>query len=191
MAPPRLTLLVALLLLLVVPAYSWSLRNGRRFSAVASALLLNIQNPALALSSEPVQVVAAERQSEANFDEFIVRLDKGEFDEVVFYGIRPTYLVATEKGTGKPLLVRDGFPAYDDPLSPSGPQQAIAKVQHTPGTICVQDISEALALSKTAKREGAQRPLVSSSAFPKEYAYTRDEASGTYLVNGNDPKRGQ
>jgi len=162
-------------------------------SFAAGAILLgpltSFVAPAQAEQAEAALVTADARKTEASFADFVVALDAGKYSRVTFYGIRPTYLIAEEKESGRPVLVSQGFPAYDDPLSPSGPAQAIAKVQHTPGVICMQDISDALKLAKTSKIS-ATKPMLSSSAFPREYAYTRAE-DGTYVVNGNDPRRGQ
>ena len=151
--------------------------------------------PVLAAAELPSAstITASSLGEEASFAEFLTALDSGKIEKVVFVGIRPSSLIAYEKGgSGKPVFVRDGFPAYDDPLSPSGPTQAIAKVQHTPGVACFQDISDVMALRKTKGTVAGPtlRPMLSHAAYPTEYAYMKD-ADGTYKVSGNDPRRGQ
>ena len=61
------------------------------------------------------------------FERFVQSLDNGEVNKVVFQGINPTYATAYYKN-GEVFVVKEGFPYYNDPLSPSGPAQAIAKV---------------------------------------------------------------
>lgn len=150
--------------------------------------------PVLAAAELPpsASTTASSLGEEASFAEFLTALDSGKIEKVVFVGIRPSSLIAYEKGSGKPVFVRDGFPAYDDPLSPSGPTQAIAKVQHTPGVACFQDISDVLALRKTKGTVAGPtlRPMLSHAAYPTGYAYMKD-ADGTYKVSGNDARRGQ
>ena len=104
------------------------------------------------------------------FQVFVQNLDHGDISKVVFEGINPTYLTAYYK-TGEVSVVKDGFPYYNDPLSPSGPAQAIAKVQHTPGVICQQDISDVLMKSKTRKSKDVPiiKPMLQHSAYPKSF----------------------
>ena len=128
-----------------------------------------------------------------NFQNFLVSLDKGEISKVVFKGIRPESCTAYFKD-GHSEVIIDGFPSYDDPRSPSGPLQgniffhvcpnfnpvlqyiylfllAIAKVQHTPGVVCEQDVSEVLRLASKAKKASSAytvRPMMSHSAYPSE-----------------------
>lgn len=105
-----------------------------------------------------------------SFPELLRALDNGEVRRVVFKGIRPEYCLAYFKD-GTVATIREGFPSFDDPRSPSGPTQAIARVQHTPGVVCEQDISDLLVLSKTRKRPvpTENRQMLSHSAYPKEY----------------------
>ena len=51
------------------------------------------------------------------------------------------------------------------PLSPSGPAQAIALVQHTPGVLVEQDLSDIFKKSRTALYSGP-KPML-QSAYPK------------------------
>lgn len=128
--------------------------------------------------------------AETDFQSFLNLLDGGKIEKVTFYGIRPTYLIANLKEDGKSFLVKEGFPAYDDPLSPSGPSQAIAKVQHTPGVTCYQDISDAMILSKTRRITTVDlKPMLSHSSFPEDYAYIKEASRYKVKPVGNDPKR--
>ena len=100
-----------------------------------------------------------------SFEEFVPYLRGGNVQRVVFRGISPTYLTAYNKD-GTSLLVEEGFPSFDDPLSPSGPTQAIALVQHTPGVVVEQDLSDLFKKSKTAKKYGGPKPML-QSVYPK------------------------
>jgi len=66
------------------------------------------------------------------FDTFLQELEDGKIKKVIFVGINPSYLQAYDS-SGNTYEVKQGFPSYNDPKSPSGPAQVIAKVQHTPG----------------------------------------------------------
>jgi len=144
----RLCLLISLGLLLVYctsAAGPDKLRHRVARSALASHMI------AFSLLN-PLQPVLAEDSAEVSksFPEFVTALDNGEIKRVVFKGIRPEFCLAYFKD-GTVATVKEGFPSFDDPKSPSGPAQAIAKVQHTPGVVCEQDIADVLALSKTRK----------------------------------------
>ena len=140
--------------------------NANTRAAVAALLLAG--------SNAAMPALPAFAQDSITFTEFKKKLNEGVYDRVVFVGIRPTYLEAFEKG-GAAFVVQDGFPAFDDPLSPSGPAQAIALCQHTPGVVCMQDISDVMQLSKTKKQlgEGGKKilPMLSHSSYMNEYAY--------------------
>ena len=189
---------LCILILLSIPVRAWlQLPRVLKRAVAASGMVFAMSggSPLLAAEVSPSTTAAVSLGAEASFAEFLTALDNGKIEKVVFVGIRPTSLIAYEKGgSGKPVFVRDGFPSYDDPLSPSGPTQAIAKVQHTPGVVCFQDISDVMALRKTkgAADVGSQlRPMLSHSAYPTEYRYVKDSTDGTYKVSGNDPRRGQ
>ena len=105
------------------------------------------------------------------FPAFVSDLETGKINTVVFNGINPTYLTAYYK-SGDVSVVKEGFPSYDDPRSPSGPAQAIAKVQHTPGVICQQDISDAMLKSKTRKNKNDSselKPMLQHAGYPKAF----------------------
>ena len=137
---------------------------------VPDKILINVASTLLSLFAIP-SVHASETLTTSRsttFQAFVQNLENGDISKVVFEGINPTYLTAYYK-TGEVSIVKDGFPYYNDPLSPSGPAQAIAKVQHTPGVICQQDISDVLMKSKTRKSKDAPliQPMLQHSAYPK------------------------
>ena len=144
-------------------ASSLALRGRALQRLVASSCLAT----GLSLSFMTIPAGADEAVSKS-FAEFITLLEKGDVERVVFKGIRPEYCLAFFKD-GTVASVRDGFPSYDDPKSASGPSQAIAKCQHTPGVICEQDISETLALSKKLKGNvpTKSREMMSHSSYPQ------------------------
>lgn len=52
--------------------------------------------------------------------------------------------------------MRQGFPSFDDPLSPSGPAQVLAKVKSVPGVLWefdTADLEAARASSRGWRRE--------------------------------------
>jgi hypothetical protein len=55
------------------------------------------------------------------------------------------------KDSDKQIEVRDGFPSFEDPLSPSGPTQVLAKVKATPGVSWEFDVSELTTARNTVK----------------------------------------
>lgn len=109
------------------------------------------------------------KETTMSFNEFIPLVKGGGVQKVVFKGARPTYLMAYTKD-GK-IMVEDGFPAYDDPMGPSGPAQAIALCQHSPGVVVEQDLSDLLLKSKTSDKAGKYKPraMLKSSGYPAEY----------------------
>lgn len=179
-----------LLLLTIVVGLISGLRVGRGLLTRAIVGCAVVMAPySLVLNSFALD----SNSNEKTFATYLEDLRGNKLSKVTFVGIRPQSLIAVEKETGKPYLCRDGFPSFDDPRSPSGPTQAIAACQHQPGVLCVQDISDALSLSRTAPKSStaeAPKPMLSHAAYPTEYAYTKS-ANGEFLVSGNDPRRGQ
>ncbi len=108
-------------------------------------------------------------QADTTFSQFLVDLDEGKISRVVFKGINPKSLVATYK-SGAEELVSSGFPV-EDPRGPSGAAQVIARVQHAPGVVCMQDVSELM--SKSSKRRAEMRPMLSHAAYPAEFDRSR------------------
>lgn len=123
--------------------------------------------------------------------DFLSSLDKNEIKKVIFDGIRPSSMkVFYQNGDVGFMYEKDGFPAYDDPKSRSGPAQIIARVQHSPGVICEQDISDVIATLSNKKVK--TQPLLKSNPYPKTYAFYPEEYLGgednTFLnrYNGKD-----
>jgi hypothetical protein len=119
---------------------------------------------AAALSFTAPSVVVADSKSMA-FDDFVPYMRSGEVTKVLFRGIRPEGLEAYAKN-GDVITVKEGFPAYDNPLSPSGPTQAIALCQHTPGVLVEQDLSELMLKAKTNRRYTGPQAMLEST-YPK------------------------
>ena len=145
-------------------------------SVIACSFISNPTSlPAVAdEGSAPVSVVADEGSAPVNvpFSEWVIKMDAGEISKVTFTGINPKYLTALTND-GKNLFVKEGFPAFNDPMSASGPQQAIAKCQHTPGVICNQDISDLLRKSRTrdySTKTPEMMNMLSHSSYPKPNA---------------------
>jgi hypothetical protein len=127
-------------------------------------------------SDAPAAVIVVPDSTQApeklSFGDFLSRLDN-EVARVVFNGINPTYASVYMKDN-KVYIV--DLPA-EDPMSPSGPTQVIARVQHTPGVVCEQDISGAMSALKRTKAV-SMRPMLSSNPYPKNYAYSPGEYKG-------------
>jgi hypothetical protein len=119
---------------------------------------------AAALSFTAPSVVVADSKS-MTFDDFVPYMRSGEVTKVLFRGILPDGLEAYAKN-GDVITVKEGFPAHDDPLSPSGPTQAIALCQHTPGVRVEQDLSELMLKAKTNRRYIGPQAMLEST-YPK------------------------
>ena len=163
----RATLLL-LLTLLIYDCFVGSLKYGSRRPLIGKVIASTSLATLFSLSSIASPIAIADQSISKNFIEFISSLEKGDVERVVFKGVRPEYCLAFFKD-GTVASIREGFPAYDDPKSASGPAQAIAKCQHTPGVICEQDISETLSLSKKLKGNvpTKNRPMMSHSSYPQ------------------------
>jgi len=124
--------------------------------------------------------------------DFLNALETNMISKVVFNGINPqSATVYFKEGGDIEVFNKDnGFPYYDDPRSPAGPTQLIAKVQHTPGVVCLQDISSVMAkrgsgaISSSSSLNGSKQQmspskssyvntLLSHSAYPNNYAYSK------------------
>lgn len=119
------------------------------------------------------------------FTDFVESLGKGEVTKVVFKGVNPDKAYVTYK-SGEEKVVSEGFPTAD-PKTPSGPEQVIALCQHTPGTVCVQDLTELLARVQAKRGLGPTnvKPMLSSSSYPKASELTRLKVN--YTPNTLDP----
>ena len=87
---------------------------------------------ALGVTINPFNYVvnAADIVSTKSFSDFIGDLEATppKISRVVFKGVNPEYCIGFYTD-GSTSIIKEGFPAYDDPRSPSGPAQAIAKCQ--------------------------------------------------------------
>ena len=141
--------------------------------SIAFSTAMSTFSPVHAIVNEPSSVPVAfvtETSKSISFSTFLEDLESDKISKVEFVGINPTFCRAYYKAEGVMVEVREGFPSFDDPKSPSGPAQAIAKIQHTPGVVCVQDISDALSLSSKRKAIISEpRPMLSHNSYPKEF----------------------
>lgn len=82
----------------------------------------------------PTLTPAQEELESITFGKFLNLLDEGKVSDVVFNNIRPDYVTITYKNGENVLrgIVKEEFPSYDDPLTPSGPTQVLAKVKSIP-----------------------------------------------------------
>ena len=155
----KASLFICLFCLLVLSAASIKLLNIKRIISISS-LSLTLSLPAFA---QPLT-------------SFLQDLDKGAVTKVIFPGVNPTSLIATlADGTSYTVTEAEGFPAYNDPLSPSGPSQIIARVQHSPKVIVLQDLSELMGKSTKGKGAYEPKPMLKHNPYPKELAYTPKE----------------
>jgi hypothetical protein len=167
------------------PKYCCTMKNPIEISSSTSKLvnsllltsILTILPCSLAARADEVgnigeyeSTAATKTSSKMNMATFLTQLESGSFNRVVFKGINPKYLEAYTKN-GDMYLVEEGFPSYDDPKSPSGPAQVIAKVQHTPNVICQQDISDAMSKLAAKSQAYEMRPMLSHNPYPKEFEY--------------------
>lgn len=143
----------------------------RSFSCIGLASTL-LSLP-LIVNAEEIEntTVSVVEKTSLTFSEWVTAMDSGKISKVTFKGINPEYLMAEMKETKSQIKVEDGFPAYNDPRTASGPQQAIAKCQHTPGVVCVQDISDILSKSKTrdVNQMKEPAPMLTHSNYPKAF----------------------
>lgn len=166
MIKTRIALLLLVLAIFEVRAFRAFVSRTRLVSIFTSIFGLTCDPNGLGLRGlvhVDIAAVASEvsERKTMSFGEFIPYLREGKVSKVVFKGISPTFLTAYSKD-GNTIVVEEGFPSIEDPLSPSGPTQAIALVQHTPGVVVEQDLSELFQKSKTARYRGPQ-PMLESS----------------------------
>ena len=167
MIKTRIALLLLVLAIFEVRAFRAFVSRTRLVSIFTSTIFGLIYDPnglgLRGLVHVDIAAVASEvsERKTMSFGEFVPYLREGKVSKVVFKGISPTFLTAYSKD-GNTIVVEEGFPSIEDPLSPSGPTQAIALVQHTPGVVVEQDLSELFQKSKTARYRGPQ-PMLESS----------------------------
>ena len=127
---------------------------------------------ALFITSSSSMVQAVETKPDVNLVDFVQKLESGQFKKVVFNGINPSTatLFYADGSTG--LLTQMPI---EDPKSPSGVAQLMAKCQHTPSVICQQDVSDALRLTKKKSTYIGKdlNDQLSHSSYPKELAYEK------------------
>lgn len=153
-------------------SFSFHFMNKIICSAIVGITCASIPIPSNAMQLKWISSmqISVEETNDVKFSDFLHDLESDLISEVKFIGVNPKYCQVLYK-SGKIANVREGFPSYEDPKSPSGPTQVIAKVQHTPGVVCYQDISEALLLTSKSKKSGIPRPLpmLSHSTYPKDF----------------------
>ena len=112
-----------------------------------------------------------------NFGQFLTAMNHQEVEKVLFKGINPTSCVATMRNGGEDFLVSEGFPS-EDPKSPSGAAQVIALCQHTPGTICKQDLG-GLAFKMKRSKPVETKMMLSHSKYPAASEFSREKVGYT------------
>jgi hypothetical protein len=142
--------------------------------ALSGVLSLGALTPAFAVT-DPLNL---------NFADFVSAMNKGDVQTVLFEGVTPSSCVATFKSGGI-YLVKEGFPAYDDPRSGSGPTQVIGLCQHTPGVECKQDLSSLMLKSRTSKTYSGIKPMPTHSSYPAASEFSRLKVN--YTPNDLDP----
>ena len=145
--------------------------NCRNILSTSNAnILLSKAVATLMLTIAPMPVFADATPNRLELADFMTGLDSKKFTRVIFHGINPSS--ATVIGTNGEQFEVINLPA-EDPRSPSGTQQVIAKVQHTPGVICQQDVSDVMSLAKTklSYSQGSKepQPMLTHSSYPKDF----------------------
>ena len=133
--------------------------NGLKLSVLKRSFIAVVASTSISISSITLPSIA----DSSTLTELLKQLDDNNVSKVVFRGITPTsasvYLKNSESILEVPL-------PFDDPKSPSGPAQVIARVQHTPGVICQQDIGDILKTTKKKNVAGIQNAMFLSGQSP-------------------------
>ena len=143
----KVIIVLALTILMSVNALRLSVLK-RSFIAIIASTSISI-SPSLADSSY--------------LTELLKQLDDNNVSKVVFRGITPTSATVYLKNSDNILDVALPF---DDPKSPSGPAQVIARVQHTPGVVVQQDIGDILKTTTKKSVAGIQPAMFLSGQSP-------------------------
>ena len=151
-------------------------RMGTSIAISGTLSLGSLANVGPASAADPLNL---------NFENFLVAMKQGEVQKVLFEGVSPSSCLATFKSSGDVYLVKDGFPAFDDPKSASGPTQVIALCQHTPGVECKQDLSALMLKLQTSKTYSGIKPMLSHSSYPAASEFSRLKVN--YTPNDLDP----
>lgn len=94
-----------------------TMRIPARFVAKCAGLLFSL----------PI-VCQADTFKQNTFAQFLTSLDHGDVSKVTFLGINAKSIIVEYKsGDLSRIGEAEGFPAFEDPLSPSGPTQVIAR----------------------------------------------------------------
>lgn len=144
----KLIVVLGLTILMSVNALSVLKRS---FIAIVASASISI-SPSLADSS--------------SLSELLKQLDDNNVSKVVFRGITPTSATVYLKNSD----ILDIALPVDDPKSPSGPAQVIARVQHTPSVIVQQDIGDILKTTSRKNVAGMQPAMFLSgqSSYPSK-----------------------
>ena len=140
----KLKIVLGLTILMSVNALSVLKRS---FIAIVASASISI-SPSLADSS--------------SLSELLKQLDDNNVSKVVFRGITPTSATVYLKNSD----ILDVVLPVDDPKSPSGPAQVIARVQHTPSVIVQQDIGDILKTTSKKNVAGMQPAMFLSGQSP-------------------------
>lgn len=115
------------------------------------------------ISISTISLPCLAASSPSTLSELLKQLDDNNVNKVVFRGIIPTSATVYLKNNEElevPL-------PNDDPKSPSGPTQIIARVQHSIGVVCQQDLEDIFkTTSKRGNVKGVQPPMVLSGQSP-------------------------
>ena len=140
----KLIVVLGLTILMSVNALSVLKRS---FIAIVASASISI-SPSLADSS--------------SLSELLKQLDDNNVSKVVFRGITPTSATVYLKNSD----ILDVSLPVDDPKSPSGPAQVIARIQHTPSVIVQQDIGDILKTTSKKNVAGMQPAMFLSGQSP-------------------------
>ena len=97
-----------------------------------------------------------------NVSDLLAQLDKDNVNKVIFHGINPETATVYLKDDNQIEIVLP----LDDPKSPSGPAQVIARVQHQPNVVCIQDIGDVLKTTSKKSVQGDQKKMFLSGQSP-------------------------
>lgn len=129
--------------------------NALRLSALKRSFIAIVASASISISPSLADP--------SSLSELLKQLDDNNVSKVVFRGITPTSATVYLKNSDNILDV--ALPA-DDPKSPSGPAQVIARVQHTPSVIVQQDIGDILKTTRKKNVAGIQRAMFLSGQSP-------------------------
>ena len=100
--------------------------------------------------------------SQGTLTDLLIQLDGNNVNKVIFHGINPETATVYLKDNNE---IEIKLP-FDDPKSPSGPSQVIARVQHQPNVECIQDIGDVLKTTSKKTVKGNQKKMFLSGQSP-------------------------